>query len=214
MSVENVSVSITECISEMEFISSIPKGHKPCYKTKSTIASDSWFVTARRRWNKEKGENGIIHVKEVLNSCDLHYRMCINNGDTKSMNQLMAALKNSVIGFDNLIETYKDQTNIGDQYKNCKDKVILLCNNINNYINKIKIIDTIVINQNEIDEKDVEDYYSEDGEYVWNFEIGTTEKNPMVHSLMVINTSNSYNNNQNIKNNKGFFNPSNIVCNK
>ena len=74
-----IPLSIERCITELNFISSIKKGHKPLYNNKTTIEKSSWFVTLKRRWNGEKGENGIFHVNNVMSSCDLMYHMCCEN---------------------------------------------------------------------------------------------------------------------------------------
>ena len=66
MSEKNISFTIEDCISLLDFVSTIPSGHKPCYKTKTTVSKDAWFVTFKRRWNGEKGEYGIDHINKVL----------------------------------------------------------------------------------------------------------------------------------------------------
>ncbi len=187
MSGKNISFGIDDCISELDFISSIPSKHKPCYKTKTTITKGGWFVTIRRRWNGEMGEYGIIHVNKVLGSCDLHYRMCLDKlvadknyqpdkNYKESMKKLSAALKKSIIGFNNLIETYNDQEQI--DYKTCKTKAVELSGKIDQYFERQKLI---VNRDNE--SGDYEDYYTEDGEYIWGESVETDD--PMVLSLFV-----------------------------
>ena len=129
-------VDISECISLLNFISKIPKNHKPCYNSKTTVSKSGWLVTMRRRWYNEKGENGILYVTKILNRCDNHYRMCYDI-ESKDIKNLTTALRNSVIGFDNLIETYGDQGSMADDYTKCKERVIILCNNNNNNNNNL-----------------------------------------------------------------------------
>ena len=206
MSKEEVLLGIEDCISELEFISSVPKGHKPCYKTKTTVSAEGWFVTIRRRWNKEMGEYGIVHVNKVLSSCDLHYRMCIGNlgssGNLEGLKELSDALTKSISGFDNLIETYKDQKKVSDDYNICKKTVIDLSKTIKKCVAPVvePVIKPVVqpTQHNYSSEEYDDGYYSDD---VWNFDgFGHTEKNPMVYSLMVSTTKE-----------KSFFTTDNLV---
>lgn len=133
----SISLSIDECIKELEFVASIPPNHKPYYKSKTTIERGAWFATINRRWNHEKGEYGIIHIKEVLNSCDLHYQTYSNNGDIDdgdSLKNLSMALKKSVTGFDNLIKTYSDQPEVSNDYKTCRNNVIKIYGDIDDFL--------------------------------------------------------------------------------
>ena len=213
-----------ECISNLEFITSIPKGHKPCYNTQTTISKDSWFTTVRRRWGGEKGEYGIIHVNKVLGSCDHHYRMCLKklgnltlddqlnteySNVTMTIQQLHTALTNPLEGFSNLILTYKDQKEIFNNYIECKNKVIFL----------IGLIDEYFIEQrnrrneeqrNRRNEEQYEQSDSSDEDYFGNyFSWGVTndtfdiEKNPMVISLVVSMDSS--------KDKPSFFSTNNMV---
>ena len=118
------SFSIDECIKELEFVASIPPNHKPYYRSKTTIEKGAWFATFNRRWNQEKGEKGVIHIKEILSSCDLHYRTYMETDDYETLKMLSLGLKKSLIGFDNLIETYSDQLEVANDYKKCKELAI------------------------------------------------------------------------------------------
>lgn len=125
------NIDISEYISILNFISSIPKNHKPCYNSKTTISKSEWFVSIKRRWSSEKGENGILHVNKMLDYFD---SMCfdINFDNCKTIS---IALYNSIIGFDNLIETYNDQETVSKDYIKCKEKALSIYNNIINKIN-------------------------------------------------------------------------------
>ena len=162
----SISFELSECIDNLDFISNIEPNHKPCFNTKTTIGSDSWFTTIRRRWSGEKGEKGVIHVNAILDSCDHHYRMCYNirsgiesrdynirsgidlvgksnnNPNLDMMRDLSRALRNSIKGFDNLILTYKDQEKVAEIYTECKNRVIQLDRDIINYINMVNHMDT------------------------------------------------------------------------
>ena len=132
--------TLEKTISVLNFIGNIPKNHKPCYNSLTTVDKNSWFVTWKRRWNGEKGEKGIKYILKVLDSCDLYYRMCVNNWrccNVELLQQLSQSLKDSVKGFDNLIETYSDQGNVKQDYIKCKETSIFLYTNINNIINII-----------------------------------------------------------------------------
>lgn len=131
MSEQSISDKIKNCISVLDFICTIPKNHKPCYKTKTTIPKDSWFVTIKRRWNGEKGEYGVEYINEILNQCDLYYRFCLDNqSNIEDLTRLSKLLSQSLSGFDNLIETYNDQLIVEKSYKECKEMVKKLINDI------------------------------------------------------------------------------------
>ena len=133
MSEKNISYNIDKCLLILNFILTIPKGHKPCYKTKTTINKNEWFVTIKRRWNGEKGEYGIDYVNKILSSCDMYYRMCLNNDFNNNLEKLKIlseTLKISVNGFNNLIITYSDQQTVYNYYKHCIDSVTKLYNTI------------------------------------------------------------------------------------
>lgn len=111
---------INRLIEDLEFISNIPKNAKPCFASKSLIYTDEWFATIRRRLNGEKGEKGVLYVKTLLNSCDKHYRMCKLDG-----RKLLSALKVSLKGIQNLIYTYRQdsQLSVSEDYRECYIKV-------------------------------------------------------------------------------------------
>lgn len=109
----------------LEFISKIPKGAKPCYSNRSLTYTDQWFVTLRRRWNGEKGEKGVIHVKRLLDSCDKYYRMCNLDGfGISDCDKLRTLLYESIQGLNNLVHTYliDEQKNVSDDYQKCIDR--------------------------------------------------------------------------------------------
>ena len=64
----------------------------------------------------------------------MYYRMCldINPDNCKTIS---IALYNSIIGFDNLIETYNDQETVSKDYTKCKEKALSIYNNIIDKIN-------------------------------------------------------------------------------
>lgn len=208
MSDPSISFELLKCISTLEFISSIPEGHKPCYNTQSTISKDAWFTTFRRRWGGEKGEYGIIHINKVLDSCDHHYRMCLNQGGrgeevnkiSSDLKELHTALVNSVIGFDNLIKTYKDQKEVLENYKECKQTVTNLIRKIDLYLISLVRVraNNKVILKEETSRKeettsssyDSYDSYDDYGDHFvtgWGLLTDSfdSEKNPMVVSLVV-----------------------------
>ncbi len=195
MSDSSISFKWEECISNLEFIYSIPKGHKPYYNTKSTISINSWFTTVRRRWSGEKGEYGIFHVKKVLGSCDNHYRMCLKqlencNSDedimdiTLDMQQLHTALTNSLEGFCNLLLTYKDQGDVLDNYTLCKNKVIDLITLIEEYFIEEEKKEQKKLEEQEMkDQRNYYDYFTTG----WGVPFKITEKKPMLVSLVSMN---------------------------
>lgn len=138
MTEQSISDKIRNCIEVLDFISTIPKGHKPCYRTKTTIPKDSWFVTIKRRWNGEKGEYGVEYVSGILNECDYFI-----NADLEDLNRLSRSLSKSLQGFNNLIETYNDQPGVEKSYKECKEMVEKLINNIEEVENKKNSVKTV-----------------------------------------------------------------------
>ena len=108
-----------ECIKVMKFISSIEIDYKPCFNSFTVINKNSWFTTLKRRWNGEKGEEGILYVNKILCSCDKLYRMCLIERDV-----LLGLYEDSVVGLDNLIITYSDQESVCDGYRKIKETVV------------------------------------------------------------------------------------------
>lgn len=110
---------LSQLLEELKFISCIPKNAKPCFVSKTLMFTDEWFVTFRRRLNGEKGERGTIYLRELLNSCDKHYRMCRLDGKL-----LVEALNKSLSGIQNLIYTYDrdNQIKVSNDYKKCYNK--------------------------------------------------------------------------------------------
>jgi hypothetical protein len=153
MTEQFVSIPPTECISVLNFISKIPKDHKPCYNSLTTISKNAWFTTVRRRLGGEKGEYGVVYVNKILDSCDHHYRMCLNKSEFKSEEEdtfsdlldldqdidlynLCDILKQSIIGLDNLTDTYLDQPTVSNDYKKCKSKAKTLIGQIEEYLSE------------------------------------------------------------------------------
>ena len=134
-------LTLADCLTELEFISSIPPNHKPLYGSKRTVHKDAWFTTFKRRWNGEKGEYAVIHVKEVLNSCDQYYRMFLDNvadnilenPSGADLKALSVSLKKTISGFDNLIKTYEDQKDVAKEYEKHKAVTIQLYQDIDTY---------------------------------------------------------------------------------
>lgn len=148
MTDHHVSFNLSECIKILEFITNIPKNHKPCYNSMTTISKDAWFTTVRRRWGGEKGEYGIIYISKILDSCDHHYRMCLQSSlscenkteGIETLKRLKEVLLGSINGFDNLIDTYSDQTNVSNDYKQIKSRIDFMINGITHDIKQIGTI--------------------------------------------------------------------------
>ena len=141
MTHQKCSIDIDNCISELNFISTITKNHKPCFKTKTTLSKNGWFVTAKRRWNGEKGEYGVVRINNVLDNCEQYYRTCIlgSVGDNYErtnnpiLSRLLESLKKSIVGFENLILTYDDQKNVSNDYTLIRNRVNDLLKKLDNY---------------------------------------------------------------------------------
>ena len=156
MTESSISFDLQDCIKTLNFISDIPENHKPCYNSMTSIAKDAWFTTVRRRWGGEKGENGIIHVTNILDSCDHHYRMCLQStlkrGNTnrtegiETLKRLRDTLVKAGQGFDNLINTYSDQPEVSNDYKNLRYRVNIMVKDINHDIKQLSIVRNISSN--------------------------------------------------------------------
>ena len=118
-------IDLSECMSVLEFISTIRFGHKPYYNNRTTISTKRWFVTLRRRLNGVKGENSIKYVINVMDSCFSYYK------EGTADKRLKEYLVDSLDGFGNLIETYSDQEIVMNGYRSCKAKALLLIRRIN-----------------------------------------------------------------------------------
>ncbi len=211
---ENVSgnasdnlMNLDSCISKLNFIGTIPENTKPCYNTDTLISKNAWFVRIRRRWAGEEGEEGIKYVAKVLDSCDLNYRMCLedNLGDKNitsndhipNLSSLRTALRNSMIGFDNLINTYSDQKKVVDGYMEIKTKILILINNINTYLESLTKPDKpeieLKLDKPEIDEptkkssKGLMSYFTgyQDDDYDYDYDYDpNTEKKSVNHMTL------------------------------
>jgi len=132
------NLEISVILKELEFISEIQEKYKPCFSDKSSIKSDAWFATIRRRMKGEKGEKGVIYINQILDSCDFYYRMC---DDFKFLKTLRDHLKNAQMGVKRLIETYNDQKIVQKGYLESSKQIIHLILKIDEKIDeKIKEI--------------------------------------------------------------------------
>lgn len=107
---------IQKCIELMNFVSTIPVNHKPCYNSSTSISIHGWLSTVRRRWNGEKGESGVKYVKSILGGLIISD---ITEDILPLLDELAAALLKSKDGFNNLIQTYIDQPDVSDGYNEC-----------------------------------------------------------------------------------------------
>lgn len=121
------TIELSECIEILEFIGSIPENHKPCYNTRTTIETNSWFTTVRRRWGGEKGEYGVVYVNNIIDSCDYYYNKAletvVETKNTEILRLLKGSLIKSISGIDNLIKTYSDQNIVSEDYKAIKTRI-------------------------------------------------------------------------------------------
>lgn len=214
-SIDSLSFSLSKSIADLEFISTLEKGHKPLYNSRSTIQRTAWFATFQRRWAGEKGEKGLIYVNNVLDSCDRYYRMCLSDSSiytddifkyniTKNLSSLRTALKNSVQGFNNLIMTYDDQETVAKGYDKCKNRVTKIIDDINIFFNRLLSSINEFNSDSEIIEHSSECYFPSDDEYYDEYYDNNNNK-PMISSLEVSSESV-------IK--PSFFTSSNIVLGK
>ena len=105
----------------------------------------------RRRWGGEKGEYGVVYVGKILDSCDYHYRMCLQysiNGENKldnieTLKNLKNILTSSIDGIDNLIDTYSDQINVSNDYKTIKNRIEIMIKDLVHDIKQLTICDRI-----------------------------------------------------------------------
>jgi hypothetical protein len=168
MTDKSISFDLAECIKTLEFIKNIPQKHKPCYNSKTTISKEAWFSTVRRRWGGEKGEYGIIYVDKILDSCNYHYRMCLQsslssenkNEYIDTLRRIKDALSGSIVGFENLIRTYSDQGEVSTNYDKCKNRVNDMILDISHDIRQLSVVrDTLVLSE------DPEEYDSSATDY-------------------------------------------------
>lgn len=189
VSIEKIDLDL--CLSMLNFIATIPEGHKPCYKSKTTVSKHEWFVTWKRRWKGEKGELGIIYVKKILTNCDRIYKDLLGESERlfsnrESLRKLSTSLKNSVEGFNNLITTYRDQPSVSKDYEECKSLTISLYTGIDKSLrdllfpktnnNSLKRIKEDLSNMSSDSTEEDDDYY----DYPTPWE---SEKKPTVISL-------------------------------
>jgi len=117
--------------SEWEFIASIPKDVKPCFRDKTFISVNEWFGTIKRRYKGEKGENGIIYLEDLIEKTK-------KNNIDKNLREL---LQKSILGINNLVYTYKKdgQKEVSENYNKCIDKIdkIIKSNNFFGYTPKL-----------------------------------------------------------------------------
>ena len=137
-----VNEKIITIFNDLKFISNIPENTKPCFRDKTYIDTNSWFVTVKRRFKGEKGEKGVIYINDLIDSCDHIYRMC---KDLKVLKKLRKSLYDSKNGVKNLIFTYNDQDNVRDGYLKCFKDIISLIVKLDEKIDKIT--DKIIENQ-------------------------------------------------------------------
>lgn len=122
-----------ELFIEWDFIASLNKNEKPCFNDRTKININEWFVTWRRRYKGEKGEKGIIYVKNLI-AITREYIEKIEDMD--EINLLMNVLERSLIGLNNVIYTYEidNQIPVAEEYtkfnemikqllKNCQEKM-------------------------------------------------------------------------------------------
>ena len=127
---------ITECISVLKFISDIKQGEKPCYFSKTVISKNEWFGTIKRRWNGEKGENGIVYVNKILDRCEHYCRMCMNESVYSTLKQLIESLEFSLVGINNLITTYNDQTDVRRDYMEIRFRIVAIIGFVDKHLNE------------------------------------------------------------------------------
>lgn len=122
-------MSIFESIfTDWEFISKIPKDMKPCFSDKTLIGCNEWFSTFKRRYKGEKGERGVIYVKQLIDSTENY----IKSADNISVKKLKDLIENSLEGMKNLVETYKkdQQDQVSKDYEELLEKVKIIIKNI------------------------------------------------------------------------------------
>ena len=110
-----------EITEDLIFISKIPGKSKPNFSDRSFTSTDEWFSTIKRRYKAEKGEKGVIHVDNMLDQIEKHWK----NIDQKEFKRLLSATEK---GFHNLVNTYTSdqQPNVAAGYLSCWKRVKVL----------------------------------------------------------------------------------------
>ena len=113
-----------------KFISEIPINAKPCFQDKTLTYIDEWFVTFKRRWKGEKGEKGVIYLKNLIAITKKEYDNLRKEKKINELEELKHIINNSIIGIENLIVTYtKDgQPEVAENYRQCKETINQIIN--------------------------------------------------------------------------------------
>ena len=108
-------MNLKEIITDLEFISKIPKGYKPNFSDKSLVDTADWFSTIKRRYKGEQGERGVIYVNSLLTQIE-------NSSDISTLQSHLLLAK---IGLENLAYTYRidQQIQVSNDYLMCCEKI-------------------------------------------------------------------------------------------
>lgn len=125
-----------EIYEDWKFITTIPKGVKPCFYDKTFVHVDEWFVTLKRRMKGEKGERGIVYIETLI----VNTEKIISTCDLNTLKKMRDVLKMSTTGLENLVYTYNNdgQLEVSQNYSLLIKKVESLIGKIGNQIEEIR----------------------------------------------------------------------------
>lgn len=137
---------IDNIFKDLDFISNIKKGEKPCFSDKTCISTNEWFPKLKRRWKNEMGEKGVIYVDTLLNSTSSYvhiYSSQVFDLDNKEEEKdkikvMREKLVGSLVGLHNLVYTYKieNQVSVSEDYMKATKKVESIILEIDEIIKK------------------------------------------------------------------------------
>ena len=110
---------------EWTFIASIPIGYKPCYRDKTMIKSNDWFVSFRRQLKGETGHIGVLYVEQLINDTIKFIGGISVEEKDYYLGKIRDFLFEGDIGLNNLVKTYMldRQDTVVKGYASLVDKV-------------------------------------------------------------------------------------------
>ena len=98
-----MNFDIDQILEFWKFVSNISNDEKPCFSTKKSVCSSSWYGSFYRYWNNESRNDCLNRISKNINKCELFIKNCIKYNLFKNKENGLPGDKYNKIGSHKMI---------------------------------------------------------------------------------------------------------------
>lgn len=127
-------IPLRELLEQLEFLSMIQRGQKPCMSSMTLVDGKSWAGAWHRMMQKENKDNTILCIERVV---DRAFEALNTYGDTDFMRLIIPILARARDGIANLGVTYEKYPRMVAKINICVQNITLQLDRNKQYLNPL-----------------------------------------------------------------------------